>query len=138
GLDAGFFALGQAKVSEVAASVGGVRFLPLDDTPAAVAALRKFVPPGYVATLQPAPGNDGVDVPTKLLFYDYTAFVNANLPGDTVKQLTAVMIEQKDAMAKSMALFATLDPSRTYRELDVPYHSGAAAYFKDKNIALAH
>ncbi|MGH7004967.1 MAG: TAXI family TRAP transporter solute-binding subunit, partial [Alphaproteobacteria bacterium] len=43
--DAGFFALGAGKVAEANASVsGGIRFLQMDDSPAAVARMQKVLP----------------------------------------------------------------------------------------------
>ncbi|HEX6980858.1 MAG TPA: TAXI family TRAP transporter solute-binding subunit [Alphaproteobacteria bacterium] len=133
--DATFFALGQAKVAEADAAVGGIRFLPMVDEPDAVAAMQKIVPTSYLATVQPAPNLPGVTEPIKTMHYDYVMFVNASLPKDRVYKMTAALVEKKDDMAKSMALFRQFDVARMNRQFAVPYHEGAAAYFKEKGIA---
>ncbi len=46
--DAFFFALNSGKVSEVDASVGGVRFLPLPDTKEAEQKMQAIVPESYL------------------------------------------------------------------------------------------
>ncbi|MGQ0544807.1 MAG: TAXI family TRAP transporter solute-binding subunit, partial [Betaproteobacteria bacterium] len=43
-----FVAIGSAKVREADASVGGVRMLPLPNTPQAAAAIREHFPPAYL------------------------------------------------------------------------------------------
>lgn len=134
-VDVGFFALGQAKVSEAEAAVGGIRFLPLLETPDAIAAMKKVVPTAYLDTVQPAPNLPGVLEPIKTMFYDYVMFANDRLPKDRVYKLTQVLVEQRDAMATGLPLFKQMKVERMYRELGVPYHDGAMAYYKDKSIA---
>jgi TRAP transporter TAXI family solute receptor len=134
--DLGYFAAGQAKVSEADAAVGGVRFLPLLDTPEAVARMQKVLPGAYVATLDPAPNRAGIPAPTKLLFYDYVMFVNDKVSKDVVYKLTQVLYEQQKDLIEGMPLFKQTDTKRLYRELNVPYHEGAIAFYKDKGVEL--
>ncbi|MGE5539059.1 MAG: TAXI family TRAP transporter solute-binding subunit [Gemmatimonas sp.] len=135
-IDAGYFAVGQAKVAEADAAVGGLRFLPVYDTPEAVAAMKKVVPTSFVDTEMPAPNKPGIIGPTKLMFYDYVMFVNANVPKDRVYKFTQVLAEQKDAMAETMPFFKDMKVERMHRDIRIPYHEGAEAYYKDKSIAL--
>jgi len=134
--DVGYFAVGQAKVAEADAAVGGIRFLPLIDTPEAIAAMKKVVPTSFPDVVQPAPNLPGIVEPTTMMYYDYVMFVNDKLPKDRVQKLTQVLAEQKDSMAAGMPLFRMMKVERMHRELPVPYHDGALAYFKDKSIAL--
>lgn len=133
-VDAGFFAIGTAKVAEADAAVGGIRFLPLSNDPAAVAAMRRVVPTSYIDTVQPAPNLPGVQGPLMTMFYDYVMFVNARLPADRVRTLVATLAEQKDRLAEGLPLFRRMDVSRLHGDIDVPFHDGAAAYFRDKGI----
>ena len=48
--DAFYFAVGAAKVTEVDASVGGLRMLPMGTSEAQLAAMRKIYPYGYMKT----------------------------------------------------------------------------------------
>jgi TRAP-type uncharacterized transport system substrate-binding protein len=135
-VDVSFFALGQAKVAEADAAIsGGVRFLPVDTTPAAVDAMLKIVQVGYVDRVSPAPNLPGVREPIMVAHYDYVAFANKDVPAERVKTITSVLAEQKDAMAQSLPLFRRLAPERMYsKKLQVPYHDGAIAYFREKGI----
>jgi TRAP transporter TAXI family solute receptor len=135
-VEVSFFALGQAKVAEADASIGGgVRFLPLDTAPAAVDAMLKVVQVGYVDTVRPAPNLPGVREAIPVAHYDYVAFANKDVPADRVKTITQVIAEQRDAMAQSLPLFRQLKPERMYSsKLQVPYHDGAVAYYREKGI----
>src|SRR3546814_993659 len=55
-VDAAFFAIGGGKVSEVDASVGGIRFIPLSDQLEAIARMTKAVPGSYITMVQPRNG----------------------------------------------------------------------------------
>jgi TRAP transporter TAXI family solute receptor len=135
-VEVSFFALGQAKVSEADAAIaGGIRFLPVDDSPAAVEAMLKVVQVGYVDQVVPAPNLAGVRSPIKVAHYDYVAFANKDVPAERIKTITRVLAEQRDAMAQSLPLFRQLKPERMYSsKLQVPYHEGAISYFREKNI----
>lgn len=135
-VEVAFFALGQAKVSEAEASIaGGVRFLPIDTSPAAVEAMMKLVKVGYVATVTPAPHLPGVREAIPVAHYDYVAFANKDVPAERIKTITRTLAEQRDEMAKTLPLFRQLKPERMWsKKLDVPYHDGALAYFRDKGI----
>lgn len=133
-VEVSFFALGQAKVAEADASVG-IRFLPMDEAPAAVDAMLKVVQVGYVGKIAPAPHLAGVKEAIPVAHYDYIAFANKDVPAERIKTLTKVIAEQKDAMAQSLPLFRRFNPERMYSsKLQVPYHDGAIAYFKEKGI----
>jgi hypothetical protein len=134
--DVGYFAVGQAKVAEADAAVGGIRFLPIYDDPKAIAAMKKVVPTAFPDTVQPAPNLAGIVGPTVMMFYDYVMFVNANVPKDRVATFTKVLAEQKDAMAETMRLFNDMKVERMHRDINIPYHDGALAYYKDKNITV--
>lgn len=134
--DVGYFAVGAAKVSEADAAVGGIRYLPILETPEAIAAMKKVVPTSFPETVNPAPNFAGIAGPTPMMFYDYVMFVSAALPKDRVYKLTQVLAEQRDAMATGLPLFKDMDVKRMYRDISIPYHDGAIAYYKDKSVAL--
>ncbi len=134
-VDVAFFALGQAKVSEADAAVGGIRFLEMVDDEGARNAMKAVVPTAYLDTVQPAPNLPGVTGPLHAVHYDYVMFAYEKLSKDKALSAVKVLSEQKDAMAATMPLFKELVVERIYRELPVPYHEGAVAYFTDKKIA---
>jgi hypothetical protein len=134
--DVGFFALGAAKVKEVDVQVGGIRFIPMDASPGAVAAMQKAVPTAYLGRAEPSPALTGVTEPVLTMFYDYVFFTNAAVPKERVYQLAKTIAEQRIALAEGFAQFRELDPARLWRKFDVPYHEGAIQYFKEKGVPL--
>jgi uncharacterized protein len=136
-VEVSFFALGQAKIAEADAAVG-IRFLPVDTNPAAVEAMLKVVQVGYVDNVAPAPNLAGVKEPIPVAHYDYVAFANKDVPAERVKTITRVLLDQRDAMAQSLPLFRQLKAERMYSgKLQVPYHEGAVAFYRERGIALA-
>lgn len=134
--DAGYFAVGTAKVAEADAAVGGIRFLPLVETPEAIAAMKQVVRTSFPDVVKPAPNLPGIVGPTTMMFYDYVMFVSDKLSKDRVYKLTQVLAEQRDSMATGMALFRDMKVERMHRDIAIPYHDGAVGYYKDKSIAL--
>jgi uncharacterized protein len=137
-VDVAFFALGQAKVSEADAAIpGGIRFLAVDDSPAAVDAMMKVVQVGYVDKVAPAKNLIGVRDTIPVAFYDYVAFANKDVPAARVKVITQVLAEKRETMAQTLPLFRRLVPERMYSsKLKVPYHPGSIAYYDEKGIKL--
>lgn len=133
--DAAFFALGQAKVAEADAAVGGIRFIPLSSDPAAVERMRRVVAPSYIGTVQPAANLPGVREPLPTMFYDYVMVVNASLPAARVQALVTALHDQRDRLAAALPIFRQQDNSRLYGPTDAPFHDGALAFFRSRNIA---
>jgi len=133
-VDVTTFAIGSAKVSEADASVGGIRYVPISDTPEALAAMRKVFRTAYIDKVEPAPNFAGVKEPIKTMFYAYTVFTNADLPAARVKEITRLIAENKDSLAQSQPLFRGMDVQRLWTDIGVPFHDGAIAYYREKGI----
>jgi uncharacterized protein len=134
-VDAGFFAIGPAKVAEADAAVGGIRFLPMNEDDQARARMQETVPSSYIATVQPTAATTGVDAPLPTMHYNYTMFVNAALPDELVHDLTAVLAEQSEQMAAGVPLFKQLKSDQLWRDFGVPYHPGAIDYYEKNGVA---
>jgi uncharacterized protein len=134
-VDAGFFAIGPAKVAEADAAVGGIRFLPMNAGDEALARMQAAVPSSYIATVQPTAATTGVEAPLPTMHYNYTMFVNAGLPDDLVSELTAVLAERSEQMADAVPLFRQLKSDQLWRDFGVPYHPGAIDYYEKNGIA---
>ncbi len=128
------FAIGSAKPAEADASVGGIRWIPMENTPAALAGLKREFPTAYLATVDPAPHLAGLKEPIVTMYYDYTIFAGADVPADRVKKVLSVIAEHKDMLGQIQPLFKDLKAERLYTQINVPYHDGAIAYFRDKGI----
>jgi TRAP transporter TAXI family solute receptor len=134
--DAAFFAIGSAKVSEVDAAVGGVRFLPLDTSPAAVKRMPDLVPGSYVTEVQPRPGLAGIDKPIPVMAYDYVILTGKHVPPEQVEKAMRVLAENKEALVAAFAAFNEFDPKRMAMSAGLPVHPGAETYFKNAGLAV--
>jgi len=129
--DAGFFALGAGKVAEANASVGGIRFLQMDDSPGAVERMQKVLPEAYVVTVNPSPALAGVLGPTKLMAYDYVLIAGAHVKDDVVGRVVETLAANKPALVEAFAGYQGFDAAKMAKKLPVDYHPGAiAAYTK--------
>jgi len=127
------FAIGSAKVSEADAAIG-IRYIPLPNTPEALAAMQKVFRTAYIAKVEPAPNLAGVKEPMHLMGYDYTVFANKDVPDARIKTVTGLIAENKDALAAGQPLFRQMERERLFSQIDVPFHPGAVAYFGEKGI----
>jgi uncharacterized protein len=128
------FAFGAPKVREVEATVGGTRFLEINDTPG-IEAARKIVPFGYLSDIAPGPVFIGVEKPMKTFTIDNVLFTHAKVSDDVVYKLIEAMETNKAdmvAVAPNLREFAAANLNKQY---PFPFHPGALKYFKDKNIA---
>jgi TRAP transporter TAXI family solute receptor len=128
------FAFGAPKVREVDATVGGTRFLEIDDKPG-LAAARKISPFGYLSDIAPGPIFIGVEKPMKTYTIDNILFTHAKIPDNVVYKMIETMENSKTdmiAVAPNLREFAA---ANLYKDYKFPFHPGALKYFKDKNIA---
>lgn len=66
-----------------------------------------------------------------------TLIVNADASEDDVYKLTAAIFDNMDAISKEHAKGAELSLENATSGLTVPFHAGAAKYFKEKGIDVA-
>ena len=134
-IDGGFFAIGAAKVAEVHKAVGGIRYLPVPDDPAALAAMRKLMPYAYVTVVKPSPAFVGLDGPTKLMAYDYLVAVGAHVKDDVVYRIAKAMYENKPMLAASFRAFNGFNPDNMHKTMPATFHPGSVKYYNEKGIA---
>jgi TRAP transporter TAXI family solute receptor len=133
--DAFFFALGSAKVTEVDASVGGIRALPLPDGPQTQASFNKHFPPAYIQVVHPAPGLAGIAEPTPIMAYDAVMLTHAAVPDDVVYNMTKTLHENATEVAKSSPTLRGFAPEGMAKKTDLAeYHPGAIKYYKEKGL----
>ncbi|MGX1307608.1 TRAP transporter TAXI family solute receptor [Amorphus suaedae] len=136
-VDAFFFALGAAKVSEVEASVGGIRALPFDKSDATLAAVRRYLPQAYFVDVEPGKALAGVKEPTTILAFDALAFASAKTSDDTVYKVTKALHDGKDALVATFPAFRGFDPAMMAKDIaPIEYHPGAIRYFKEAGVAF--
>ena len=133
--DAGFFAIGAGKVSEVDKSVGGIRFLSLSDEPKAIERMKKLFQYAYVSEVKPGPAYAGVVAPTKLMAYDYLVLAGTHVKEDIAYRVAKSLYEQKAKLVDSLRAFEAFDVQRIYKPMPAPFHAGALKFYKEKGLA---
>jgi TRAP transporter TAXI family solute receptor len=134
--DALFFALGSAPVKQAAATVGGLRVLPIDDSPEAVARIKKLLPGAYVMKVNPAPNLDGITAPTNVVAFDLVFFTRQDVPDDIVYAVTTALHDNKKDLAAIFRPMALFNPDSMAKAVeDVPFHPGALKYYREIGIA---
>ncbi len=129
------FALGSAKVQEANAAVGGIRSLPMPNTPEALAAVRKHLPLAYLRLEQPGPRNPGVLEPMHIIAYDALVFAGAKAPDEVVYGLVKAMHESKAELAQAFGPFALFEPAQMAKKIGpIEYHPGAIKFYQEKNL----
>lgn len=126
--------IGMAQLREWESSLGGVRFLPFDPSPAAVAAVTRHVPHSYVVEVKPGPGRVGVETPTNILVYDYALWANARVSNDAVAKVAQALYENPAELKATSPLWAEFDPAQLGRDVGIPYHPGAIKVYQAKGI----
>jgi hypothetical protein len=133
--DAFWFALGSGKVKQAAASVGGLRALPVPTSPDAVAKMNKFVPGSYPVVISPSRNLDGIAEPTPVMGYDVVLFTRADLSAETVYKIARAMHENKKDMAAVFAPLNGFEPDNMARRYDhLDYHPGAIKFYQEKGL----
>lgn len=134
--DAFMFAVGGPKVAEANAAIeGGVRFLPMDDSPEAVKKMQEVRHEYHVALQQPAPHLAGVRGPTNLMEYYIVVLTNKDTSDDLVHKVVKTAHGNKAAMVAghpSFNGFTQAGMAVPHDRLD--YHPGAIKFFKEAGI----
>src|SRR5215468_12733387 len=131
-VDVLFFALGSGAIKEASATVGGLRVLPIDDSPAALARMQAILPGSYVLTVNPAPGIDGVSQPTKLTAFDMVLNSSTHVAEDVIYRVVKALHANKPDLAATFPPFALFEPDQMGKPVQgVDLHPGAAKFYKE-------
>lgn len=133
-VDTALFGLGTSAAQEVnvaLSSRGGLRFVPLDDTPQALEAMRKIFSSAYMKVFEPSPGNVGIVAPTRIMVYSAFLISSTNVPDDVVYKTTKALYGNKDLLVASAAVLRSFDPKLMAEKSEVPYHPGAEKFYKE-------
>lgn len=134
--DGFIFAHGAGKVREADAAVGGIRALPIENTPENIAAIKKHWPVGYLIKLEPGPANPGVLEPAYFIAYPMMIFTNKNVPDETVYELTKIIYNNQKGMAQIFKPLKAFNPKADMVGETAPgeYHPGAVKFYKEAGV----
>jgi uncharacterized protein len=130
-----YFALGSAAVMEVSTKVGGLRVLPLDDSPEALARMQKIIPVAYVMEVNPSPNMVGITGPTKVATQDAVFYTHVKVPDEVVYKVVRAIYTNKQDLVASFAGFGTFSPHRMATPVQRPdFHPGAVKFYKEVDL----
>jgi uncharacterized protein len=129
------FAFGGGKLREVDATVGGVRVLEIPE--AGMAAARKHFPFAYLTEVDPGPASPGVTARMKVFSYDNVLFTNAKVPDELVYKIIEAMEANKADLISVQPALRDFSAAGLDKDYQIPYHTGALKYFKDKGLKPA-
>ena len=132
--DAFLFSFGGPKVREADATVGGVRAVEPDTTPAAVAASQKVFPFGYFVDVRPSPAFVGALQPMKSYAMDYVLFTNAKVKDEVVAKIIDTLVKNKPDMVAVAPIMNDFSAESMHRAHNMTYHPGALKYYQDNKI----
>lgn len=129
------FALGTGIPASSLMDLASARDIRLIDMRDIYESMRK-INPAYKLVTIPKGTYPKQDKDVQVIGY-YTHVVAAcSLPADTVYKMTAAILPKKDDMASVYKEMAKLTPEVMSQDIGVPFHPGAAKWYKEKGIAV--
>ncbi|HUT50719.1 MAG TPA: TAXI family TRAP transporter solute-binding subunit [Alphaproteobacteria bacterium] len=133
--DAFIFAVGAPKVAEVNSAVGGIRILPIANTPENLKRVKSVRSDYFLITLPARMPFVGVLQPTTVLASDLIIYVGSHVSDATVYALVKGVYNQKAALVKGHPSFRAHAPKLMAKQFTVAkYHPGAIKFYKEIGI----
>lgn len=134
-VDIGVLPIGAGVLQELNAQVkGGIRYLPMDSSPEALARLQRVLPVAYRTIARPSPANIGVIEPIPVMAFDAFFAASAKLGDEIVYKAVAAVHQNKDELTQSFPWFRGMVPERLAKTTPLPYHPGAIKYYTEKGL----
>ena len=133
-VDTAMVALGQGASQEAhvaLSSHGGLRILPVADSPEAVAAMRKVLPSAFLRVFNPGPGYPGLVAPTALMTISAFLVTSKHIPDEVIYKVTKALYENKVALEATSPAMKSFEPKLMAESSDVGYHPGAEKFYRE-------
>jgi len=134
--DAFFLAVGAAKVLEADASIG-IRLLPMDPSPDAVARMHKVFRYAYLTDETESARTTGIFGTVPVTTYDMILVTNDRVDGDRLKRMLTVFSENKPLLAGVHPAFRGFAVDRMLKDAPIPYHPAALEWYREHGIDKA-
>ncbi len=131
-LDFAIGAYGSGFMKQIAQKLGGIRFISLDNSPAAQARIEKLIPGAEIRTVKPNAKIPGVEVPTNLFHFDYILFAGKHVSNDVVYRVTKAMFEHKKELVAATPMWRSFTPKGMSKDQKLDVHPGAIKLYKEK------
>ena len=127
-------ALHAPKVREAHAR-RGIRALPIENTPANLAAIRQHMPVAYLALEEPRPSNPGILESTWIITYDTLLFASTDTDDEAVYRLVRTLFENKKQLVDASPAFQRFGRDAMAKDLGIlEYHPGAVRFYAEQGL----
>lgn len=130
------FSLGTAIPSGAVMDLASARDIKLLDLSADLDGMKKLNP-GYTLVTVPKGTYPKQDGDVKVIGYATHIVASCKLPADQIYAMTKAIAENVPALAATSKTMAGLTPQIMAEDVGVPFHPGAARFYKEKGIAVA-
>ncbi|HZB37224.1 MAG TPA: TAXI family TRAP transporter solute-binding subunit, partial [Beijerinckiaceae bacterium] len=96
----------------------------------------KKINPGYTLVTVPKGTYPKQDQDVKVIGYATHIVASCDLPTDRVYAMTRAMADNISSMATVNKAMEKLTPKEMAEDIGVPFHPGAARFYKEKNIEV--
>jgi uncharacterized protein len=129
------FALGTTIPSGAVMDLASSRDVKLLDLSDNIEAMKK-INPGYTLVTVPKGTYPKQDQDVKVIGYATHIVASCDLPTDRVYAMTRAMADNISSMATVNKAMEKLTPKEMAEDIGVPFHPGAARFYKEKNIEV--
>ncbi len=111
-----------------------VRLLPIPDE--IIKKLHDEGYPFYVKVVIPAGTYNGQDEDVQTIAVKSTLVVRKDVPDDVVYEMTRILYEYTDELAKAHQVAKQIDINKAFEGLMIPLHPGAVKYYEEHGIKV--
>lgn len=129
------FTLGTTIPSGAVMDLASARDVKLLDLSGSIDAMKK-INPGYTLVTVPKGTYPKQDKDVQVIGYATHIVASCELPVDRVYAMTKAMAENVASMAATNKAMEGLTPQQMAEDIGVPFHPGAAKFYKERNIEV--
>jgi uncharacterized protein len=129
------FALGTTIPASAVMDLASARDIKVLDLSDQLDAMRK-INPGYTLVNVPKGTYPKIDRDVKVIGYATHIVASCKLPEDTVYRMTKAMSERVGDMSQIVSAMKGLDAKGMAEDIGVPFHPGAAKFYKEAGITV--
>ncbi|MDP6173049.1 MAG: TAXI family TRAP transporter solute-binding subunit [Rhodospirillales bacterium] len=131
-IDVAWGGIGAGHVKDMNAKIkGGVRFLSLNDSPAAIKRTLKHAPKTFLLKVNPAKPYVGVKSPVNIIAFNYMLWAHKGVSGKQVYKVVKAMYDNEKELKGMGPLWRTHFSKSMSKDQGEPYHAGAIKFYKE-------
>ncbi|MEM6461221.1 MAG: TAXI family TRAP transporter solute-binding subunit [Pseudomonadota bacterium] len=126
--------VGAATAQEFDATMGGIRYIDLDNSPEALSRMQEWLPQMFLMEVDGSANLAGIKEPTHVFAYYYTLFASKDTSDEQVYEVVKALHESEDKLIASGPIFDGFSAANMGKQVDIPYHPGAIKFYKEQGI----